>query len=95
MIDIQHEQLRLLTEAPRDIPGRPHISTVIRWSSKGIRGGHLETVLIGGRRFTSVEAIARFIDRLSRPAGMALTVSDNAPARSAAWVRQELDAAGF
>jgi hypothetical protein len=33
-----------------------------------VRGQKLETVVIGGRRYTSVEAIERFITRLSDPA---------------------------
>jgi len=62
------ERLRPLQEAAREIPGRPHISTVLRWCLKGIKGGiKLETILVGGKRFTSVEAIERFVARLSAP----------------------------
>jgi hypothetical protein len=71
MINLSAEQLRPLTEACRDVPGCPHVSTLTRWWRQGIKGVKLETVVVGGRRFTSVEAIRRFISRLSepRPAG--------------------------
>ena len=60
---ILSEQTVTLTEACRIIPGRPHISTVWRWHHRGCRGIRLETAVIGGRRFTSREAIVRFIER--------------------------------
>jgi hypothetical protein len=63
MIDVTKEQLRRLQEASGMIPGCPHISTLIRWFQQGIKGVKLETVLVGGRRFTSLEAIHRFIER--------------------------------
>lgn len=37
-------------------------STIWRWVQKGVRGCRLETVLVGGKRQTSVEAFARFVD---------------------------------
>jgi len=65
MIDTDNEQLKLLTRAPPYVPGRPHISSLIRWASRGVKGVKLETVVIGGRRYTSIEAIGRFITRLN------------------------------
>ena len=47
--------------APRHIPGRPHISTVWRWMTRGCRGITLESIVCAGRRFTSLEAIERFV----------------------------------
>ncbi|MBX3437201.1 MAG: DUF1580 domain-containing protein [Planctomycetaceae bacterium] len=41
----------------------PNISTLHRWRLHGVRGHKLETVLVGGRRFTSDEALERFIAR--------------------------------
>jgi hypothetical protein len=66
MIDITTESLRLLNQATADVPGRPHISTLIRWWRRGVRGVKLETVLVGGRRYTSLEAIQRFVKRQSK-----------------------------
>lgn len=60
MIDPQTETLLSITEAAKRLPGRPNITTVWRWRNRGVRGVKLETILSGGRRFTSTEAIARF-----------------------------------
>ena len=62
-LDLSQEHLVTLTEASRIIPGSPHFSTLWRWYQRGIRGTRLETVIVGGRRFTSREAIKRFIAR--------------------------------
>jgi hypothetical protein len=59
--DILNEQPITLTVAAREIPGRPHASTCWRWRKIGCRGIKLETVTIGGRVFTSREAVRRFI----------------------------------
>jgi len=61
MIDIVNEHLCRLIEAPYEIPSKPHLSTVVRWTRQGVKGVRLETVVFGGRRFTSREAIQRFI----------------------------------
>ena len=39
---------------------KPNRSTTMRWRTRGSRGVKLESVRIGGRRFTSEEAIERF-----------------------------------
>jgi hypothetical protein len=67
MIDIESEQLRLLAKASVDVPGHPHVSTLMRWALRGVKGIKLETVVVGGRRFTSREAIQRFVSRLNSP----------------------------
>ena len=61
MIDPACETPVPFHEAPQHIPGRPHISTLHRWRLNGVRGRRLETFLSGGRRFTSLEAIQRFL----------------------------------
>lgn len=64
MIDLNAEQLVAVVEIPKHIPGhRPHVSTCWRWIQRGIRDIRLETLLVGGKRYTSVEAIQRFIER--------------------------------
>ena len=66
------EKLITLEHAAKSFPGNrgrhTHISTVYRWANSGIRGVRLETMVVGGRRYTSEEAIARFIDILSASA---------------------------
>lgn len=41
---------------------RPHLSTCLRWATRGSRGIRLETVILGGRRLASLEAVQRYID---------------------------------
>lgn len=61
MIDVRTETLIRFQDAGRFIPGEPAVSTLHRWRASGVRGVKLETLLVGGTRFTSTEAIARFI----------------------------------
>ena len=63
MIDIHTETLRLLKDVANQLPNRPHVSTLWRWHKRGCRGIRLETVVIGGQRYTSDEALRRFVDR--------------------------------
>jgi hypothetical protein len=37
-------------------------STVWRWALRGCRGARLETFSVGAKRFTTLEAFARFVD---------------------------------
>lgn len=62
MIDTATENIIPIPEVPAHVPSRPHIATVWRWMQRGVRGVKLETILIGGKRFTSAEAIQRFIE---------------------------------
>lgn len=54
-----------LKEAANYLPKRrgkkPHYSTLYRWATKGSRGRILESTMIGGIRYTSIEAIESFI----------------------------------
>ncbi|MGN6547671.1 MAG: DUF1580 domain-containing protein [Aureliella sp.] len=57
------EKLYPLVEAVELETGiRPHLTTCLRWSSRGSRGIRLETCILGGRRLTSREAVRRYID---------------------------------
>ena len=55
------ESLVLLTGASKYFPGNPSKSAVQRWLRRGSRGAVLETVLVCGKRYTSIEAISRFL----------------------------------
>ena len=59
-IDIHAETLLTLPQAAKSLPGRPHLSTLHRWRLPGVHGVRLETCLLGGRRYTSEEALERF-----------------------------------
>jgi hypothetical protein len=87
-IDASCETVIPLTEAPVWSPGRPHISSVWRWVLKGVRGVKLETLVCGGRRFTSREAIDRFI-----AATTAAAHGEPAPVRTAKQRAREIAAA--
>lgn len=62
-INIDLERLLALSDARTAFPGdkRLSLATLHRWRIKGVRGVRLETVLVGGLRYTSQEAITRFI----------------------------------
>ncbi len=61
MIDFLMEVPIPIRSAPSEFPNRPGLSTVWRYTLKGIRGKLLESAMIGGRRYTSREAIQRFL----------------------------------
>lgn len=65
MIDTTSEKLIPVGKAK--IPGNPSIKTRWRWLSKGVRGVVLETVVVGWQRYTSAEAVARFLAALNSP----------------------------
>lgn len=69
MIDLEAEQVLSFKQAAELVPwpdGRkPSHETIRRWASRGVRGHKLESVLIGGRRVTTLEAIQRFLASLS------------------------------
>jgi len=73
MINTSVEYLISLSAAAKELPGRGarrgvHTITLWRWSKRGIRGVKLETVLVGGIRCTSREAMARFFERTTAAA---------------------------
>jgi hypothetical protein len=96
MIDVEAETLIQFPEARSAFPGdrRVSLATLHRWRQKGVRGVKLETTLIGGLRYTSKEAIVRFIaaqnahDTPAAPAPPAITASQRRRQSEAA--RQEL-----
>jgi hypothetical protein len=99
MIDTIQESVISLTEATRRAPGRRNLSTVWRWHMHGVRGIRLETIVCGGRRFTSAEALQRFFAATTAardgiPATPAPRTSRQRRAAIAAAERQ-LDAAGI
>lgn len=70
-IEITKEQVITLADAARLLPRRragrkPHVSTIHRWASRGLKGILLETLAVGGTTCTSVEALQRFFDSLSQ-----------------------------
>jgi transposase len=41
-------------------------SAVYRWVKRGVNGVHLESFMVGHRRFTTEQAFVRFVSRLNR-----------------------------
>jgi hypothetical protein len=81
-----------LTTAVKQVCGRcPHKSTLIRWATKGTRrGGRLQTWTLGGRRFTTLDAVRQFVE--------ACSAEDEIPAdrhEAAQRARAELKQAGW
>ena len=63
-IDCELETIISFADARSAFPGidrRLSLATLHRWRLTGVRGVRLQTVLIGGLRYTSREAIVRFI----------------------------------
>lgn len=54
-----------LAEVAKQLPGRPHVSTLHRWTTKGVRGVKLETTRVGSRVYVTQEAIERFLAELN------------------------------
>jgi hypothetical protein len=66
-IDLQHERLITFREAAAYLPAghAPRPSTWWRWWHEGRNNVRLETLVVGGRRYTSAEAVARFAAALT------------------------------
>jgi hypothetical protein len=64
----------------------PNIASLYRWASPtGCRGARLETVCVGGTTCTSVDAVRRFLERLSNPT---LKPGDPTPSTRARQIRR-------
>lgn len=76
-----------ITGAPR-----PHRSTLIRWATKGVRGTRLQAEPLGGRWFTTTDAIESFLRHMTEPPAEAVDRTAG-PARAAQVQRslEELD----
>ena len=65
MIDVTKEDMFPFQKVPswceKHIGKRVHPSTAHRWRIRGVRGVKLESVLAGGARCTSHEAMLRFL----------------------------------
>ena len=56
---LEENRLSLTQLAKREGVATP---TTWRWAQRGIKGVRLETINVGGRRFTTTEAFARFVE---------------------------------
>ncbi len=68
MIDIRKEKLISFREAGEFVPDGPKCyETVRRWSKVGSNGKKLESTRIGGRIYTSREAVLRYLEATNKP----------------------------
>ena len=72
-----------------------HISTVLRWALKGVRGRRLPSFLIGGQRYVNREDLERFLHPDAPPSSSPPPGSSSARASQLHAVDAELDAAGL
>ncbi|MFM9963356.1 MAG: DUF1580 domain-containing protein [Planctomycetaceae bacterium] len=95
MIDPQTEDLIAFQQAGKRIPGNPALCTLHRWRLSGVRGTKLETLLVCGIRYTSVEAISRFIREQNRDQQPAPAITSKQRRVQAETANKLLEAAGI
>lgn len=54
-----------LAKATRLFASPPHIATLHRWTTQGVRGVRLQTWIVGGKRVTTPAAVERFLTALN------------------------------
>ena len=84
------EKLMTLTEAAKITPSRPHVSTLTRWTKKGVRGVRLASLLCGGKRMTSREEIVRFLLATTAAADGGNVVVNNLPSEVSNDIEEKL-----
>src|SRR4051794_6124706 len=65
LANLLEEDMVLLSRCGNTLPERVHCSTPRRWAHQGVRGVYLETIHVGGRVYTSRQALARFFAALT------------------------------
>lgn len=100
MIDLQNEELLCFADAAKRLPngkaGKPvHIATIHRWAARPIQGAKLESLRIGGVRYTSVEALARFIEACNSEGTEPTTRTITRRKRDHDKATRDLEAAGI
>ncbi len=93
MIDLENERVIPLREVVNQLPSRCSgrrlsPATVWRWVTR--KNNPLETIRIGGGRFTSVEAIGRFVEQCSRQRGASTVQTDAGPTPKAIAAGKQL-----
>ena len=86
---LENEKHLPLVPAVEAVTGRRvHLCTVLRWAQQGSKGIILESVILGGRRLTSVESVRRFIQAGSERA-KATTTPQITPRQAAAIAERD------
>lgn len=79
------------SQAARSLPGKPAPSTIWRWARHGCHGVKLSTVMVGGRRYVTRQALDTFIAATTAAADLAL---DADPGERSPELARRLQAAG-
>jgi hypothetical protein len=61
MFNYSTEDLVPLRDAAKLFPHKPSLTSLRRWARVGVRRVRLESLASGGRRYTSREAVVRFL----------------------------------
>jgi len=56
-----------IREVAANLPGRPHIATVTRWTQRPVRGRILPSTLIGGKRLIKRSDLVAFLTETAEP----------------------------
>jgi hypothetical protein len=64
-IDPSADPLISLSMAAKTLPKPPSPACLWRWHRKGVRGVRLETVVVGGRRYTTAAAWREFVEMVT------------------------------
>ena len=98
-IDLEADTLIPVGKISTLLPKRVHTATIWRWIQRGVRGVKLETVLIGGRRYTSREALQQFIAATTAAADGDSSPAPSIPSRqrqrSHSQATDELERSGY
>jgi hypothetical protein len=92
VIDIGTERLLTLAQAAALLPDRPSVCTLWRWRTKGVRGRRLESLILRGKVYTSVEALQRFAEEQGGLDGGVVT-ADSSRLRSPATRERDIERA--
>jgi len=92
----EFNQFIALLKAAAYFPNRPHAGTLMRWALKGVGPSRvkLQTWKVGGRRYTTRDAIDRFVAQLSCEAVTTAAMSEQR-AEELARAEESLDADGI
>jgi hypothetical protein len=95
-IDVENEEIITLMQACRLFPPNGvSPATMARWvGQRGVRGVRLATIVIGGRRLTSREAVAKFIAAQNSEETPSPTITQAQRQRQAEAAQKELARAG-
>lgn len=98
-IDIKNGELKAFSKALRSLPKPPSPSTAWRWRTVGVHVGgqriRLDAVRVGGRWYTTDEAVGEFIQRQTEAALAQPESGDDSPSKRPEATERRLGEAGL